>query len=631
MTVFPAQTVPSDTLAGLDSDQIRAVTAPVGLVVVKAGAGSGKTTVLARRIVHRIATKTADSQHVLAFTFTRQAGAELTRRLSGLGVGREITTGTFHAVAFGVLRQRWADTNRVPRNVITARSQILSKLAPNVRAETLTQMSLEIDWCRARMIDPSNYATAASAAGRRPPMQAGEFEKILRGYESEKQKRGVVDLDDLIHLVVQEMRTDRGFAEQIRWRFRHIHVDEAQDMNPLQYQFVRSLTDGRDDLFVVGDPCQAIYGWNGADPSLFDALSTAGVHVVSLPNNYRCSPAIVAAARHVLMTNGMDADTVATAPEGPPVQAHQANTADEEASLIVELLRTPPPAGMDPRAAVLVRTNAQVEPIRKALIDAGMKVRTSALGGAVVNEAMRAVQSLKSFEELLEWAEDLRTVPATTPLAELVSEYVVQSLSSDLNGVGFQAWIYATGALRESFAGNTSDEIEVMTFHAAKGRQWRRVVVAGFEKGYSPHASAITSEQIAEEARLIYVALTRAEHELHITRCLSRNNRNCQPSPWLKDMPVGVQARPTPAPPEIREASALLRDLQSDVMNELRSWRRNVARIACSTELAICSDHELRRIAEALPATEDALAELIGPIQARRHAAKILAITSTRP
>jgi superfamily I DNA/RNA helicase len=353
--------------------------------------------------------------------------------------------------------------------------------------------------------------------------------------------------------------------------------------------------------------------------------------LVSLPNNYRCSPAIVAAARHVLMSNGMDTDTVANAPEGPPVQAHQANTADEEAALIVELLRTPPPAGMDPRAAVLVRTNAQVEPIRKALVDAGMKVRTSALGGAVVNEAMRAVQSLKSLEELLEWAEDLRTVPATTPLAELVSEYVVQSLSSDLNGAGFQAWIYATGALRESFAGNATDEIEVMTFHAAKGRQWRRVVVAGFEKGYSPHGSAITTEQISEEARLIYVALTRAEHELHITRCLSRNNRNCQPSPWLKDMPVGVQARPTPAPLEIREASASLRDVQTDVMYELRSWRRDVARIACSTELAICSDHELRRIAETMPATEDALAELMGPIQARRHAAKILAITSTRP
>ena len=217
-------------------------------LLIVAGAGSGKTTVLARRIVHRIATKTADAQHVLAFTFTRQAGAELTRRLSGLGVGREITTGTFHAVAFGLLRQRWADTNRAPRNVITARSQILSKLAPNARAETLTQISLEIDWCRARMIDPTNYAAAASAAGRRPPMQAGEFEKVLRGYESEKQKRGVVDLDDLIHLVVQEMKTDRSFAEQIRWRFRHIHVDEAQDMNPLQYQFVRSLTDGRDGM-----------------------------------------------------------------------------------------------------------------------------------------------------------------------------------------------------------------------------------------------------------------------------------------------------------------------------------------------------------------------------------------------
>jgi DNA helicase II / ATP-dependent DNA helicase PcrA len=573
----------------------------------------------------------ADEQHCLAFTFTRQAGAELTRRLNALGVGRTITTGTFHAVAFSILRQRWIDTGRAPRNVITTRSHILARLVPNARNETLGQISLEIDWCRARMIDPVNYADAASAAGRRPPMQVGEFEKVLRGYESEKQKRGVVDLDDLIELVVREMRSDRNFAEQIRWRFRHIHVDEGQDMNPLQYEFVRLLSEGRSDLFVVGDPCQSIYGWNGADPSLFNAFIGAdqGVHVVSLPNNYRCSPEIVAAARHVLEVNGMSVDTVAVAPNGPAVRTHTANTADDEARAIAEILRNAAPTALGTSAAVLVRTNAQIEPIRKAIVDAGLTVRTSSFGSPAISEAMSNVARLSSLEALLEWAEDLRLVPATTPVAELVSEYVVQSSTSDLNGNGFQAWVYATGALRDSSGTRDGHEIEIMTFHAAKGGQWKTVIVAGFEKGFSPHGSAISSEQIAEEARLIYVALTRAEQELHITQCLSRNNRNCQPSPWLKGMPVGEQSAATSAPVEVREAILRLRNPESEVLDQLRDWRRNVARIGCTTEVAICSDHELRRIAESLPSNESALAELLGPIQARRHADKILAITAS--
>ena len=614
----------AQVLSGLDSDQVSAVTAPVGLVVVKAGAGSGKTTVLTRRIVHRIASKSADSQHVLAFTFTRQAGAELARRLDALGAGRDITTGTFHSIAYSLLRQRWSDTNRAPRNVISSRTTILSRILPSARNDSIAQVSNEIDWCRARMIAPANYRDAASQAGRRPPLAQGEFERALIAYEDEKRKRRVVDLDDLIALVIEEMRNDRNFADQVRWRFRHIHVDEGQDMNPLQYSFVRAIADGRNDLFIVGDPCQAIYGWNGADPALFDRLINAdhGIFLVNLPNNYRCSPEIVDAAKHVLTTAGMLSDAVARAPHGPAVQSHSANTPEDEAQLVADLLRN---GATDAPTAVLVRTNAQTQPIRKALADAGLEVCTSTLNGSAISEALRGASAIDSLESILEWAEDLRSTTATAPLADLVADFVVQSHTSNVTGSSFQAWLFATGALRDPGSGSG---IEVLTFHAAKGREWSRVVVAGCEKGLAPHSSAITALQLAEEARLVYVAITRAEHELHFTRCVSRNNKTCQPSPWLKSLPTGAPTKPVHAPADVLESVAKLRGAEVAVMKELRAWRRNAARVACTTETAVCSDAELRRIADAMPSDEEALADLLGPIQARRHAPKILAITA---
>ena len=616
-------------LAGLDEYQVRAVTAPVGLVVVKAGAGSGKTTVLARRIAHRIATETADAQHTLAFTFTRQAGAELTHRIASLGVSRDVTTGTFHAVAYSILRLRWADTGKQPRNVISSRAQILARIVPGARTDTLAQVSQEIDWARARMIDPINYASSAAEAGRRPPLPPGEFEKILNAYEQEKRKRGVVDLDDLIALTISDMTTDRKFAAQLGWRFRHIHVDEAQDMNPLQYAFVRALANGRNDLFFVGDPCQAIYGWNGADHRNFDSLAeqTAGTYLITLPNNYRCSPTIVDAASHVLRANGMEVETVAKAMSGPPVRLHTSNTVEQEARLIADVLRMPATTYGDQSSAVLVRTNAQIEPIRKALVDAGLSVRTSNFGGSAVAEAMRTVASCDSTESLLAWADDMRETTATSVLPELVAEYIVQSSTSDVSGSGFSAWVNATGALRDTSRGGSGDDIEVLTFHASKGRQWNRVVIAGCEKGFVPHSSAITTEQLAEEARLLYVAMTRAENELHISRCLSRNNRNCQPSPWLKGMPIGEAVPPASPPPELRETLDRMRSTDSDLTKALVHWRRETARIGCTTESAVCTDDELKRIATTRPQSEGELAALLGPMMARRHAAKILAIT----
>ncbi len=621
---------PDSTLAGLDHYQLLAVTAPVGLVVVRAGAGSGKTTVLARRIAHRITHQSADAQHVLAFTFTRQAGAELANRLAQLGVDKSVNTGTFHAISYAMLRQRWADTNKTPRTIITSRQQILAKLLPNLRRESLFDISNEIDWCRARMITPVMYQASASVAGRRPPLPQGQMEELLNKYPQEKRKRGVIDLDDLLELSITEMIHDPGYAQQVQWRFRHIHVDEAQDMNPLQHAFMSAIAKGYKDLFIVGDPCQSIYGWNGANPHLFDQLAnhTAGAIVIDLPNNYRCSPTIVAAAKHTLNMAGMQSSSIAVGGEGPAVQLHTVNTPTDEAELIARILRAPAVSYGATTSAVLVRTNTQVEPIKQALANLGILVRTSNRINPMVTEALAAGAKTRNMEELLDWADDLRSTSSTDFLADLVAEYVIQSQASIVDGVGFQVWVNTTGALREMPSHQNPDAVEILTFHAAKGRQWNRVVIAGCEKGLSPHSSSNSAEQLAEEARLIYVAITRAEHELHLTRCLSRNNKNCQPSPWLKDMPLGAEFVRTPPPQDIIDRVHQMADPTTELLIHLKQWRRSVANVACTTEVAICPDHVLKTMAEQRPQDLAALAKILGPIQAARHAPKLLAILS---
>ena len=141
----------------------------------------------------------------------------------------------------------------------------------------------------------------------------------MAAYEREKSLRGVLDLDDLLVRCANDLERDSAYAEAIRWRFRHIHVDEAQDLTPIQQRFLSALrTPGTDDLFIVGDPAQSIYGFNGSDPELLVQIDDRfpGVEVVRLPVNHRCTPQIVNAGVHVLSHAQLPADLRSSQPDG---------------------------------------------------------------------------------------------------------------------------------------------------------------------------------------------------------------------------------------------------------------------------------------------------------------------------
>lgn len=167
------------------------------------------------------------------------------------------------------------------------------------------------------------------------------------------------------------------------------------------------------------------------------------------------------------------------------------------------------------------------------------------------------------------------------------------------------------------------DGVEVLTFHAAKGREWHTVVVAGAEKGLLPHSSARGVAQKAEEVRLAYVAITRAAEQLHVTWTRSRNGRTATPSPFFETLPLGERTRAS-MPAELRDVAA--GSTKDTLLGALKAWRRDRARRLGTNEAAVCGDPLLQRIAETKPANTDELAAIVGHLTAETLASEVLGV-----
>ena len=307
-----------DPLNGLDEAQRAAVTSTAGPLCVHAGAGSGKTRVLTRRIAHRAERGDLDPRHTLALTFTRKAAGELRTRLRGLGLREAVAAGTFHAVAYAQLRRHWEDRRKAVPTLLTSKTAVVGELL-GAKQGLAGPVVAEIDWATARLVRPADYAEKSALAGRRSPLPGDGIADVMRRYEVAKRQRGVVDFDDLLGLALNLMTTDATAADARRWLFRHLFVDEFQDVNPLQFRLIRAWLGDGGDLFVVGDPHQAIYGWNGADARYLDRFGDAfpaerypDRAVLHLRDNYRSTPQVLAVAAAVLDTVRL----VATPPRG---------------------------------------------------------------------------------------------------------------------------------------------------------------------------------------------------------------------------------------------------------------------------------------------------------------------------
>ncbi len=569
---------PDDLLHGLNQAQRDAVTATASPLCILAGAGSGKTRVLTRRVAWRAATGDLDPRHVLALTFTRKASGELTQRLRSLGLRDSVAAGTFHSVAYAQLRGRWAERGITPPTLLDRKVgfviRLLSQFPKSVSAIPAIDFISEIEWAKARMIDPPHYADAADRAGRRPPTAASVVADVYARYESARREQRFVDFDDLLRVCERDLRNDEEFAAAQRWRFQHLFVDEFQDVNPLQQALLDAWRGDRLDLCVVGDPNQAIYAWNGADPELLrrfpDRFPTA--QVVRLTENYRSTPQILGVANAVLIGGGRGVDRSgalqATRPDGPvPSIVSFATDRDEAAGIARSVRDHHGPGQRWSSQAVLVRTNAQIPAIEEALNAAQIPFRVRGAAPLLDQPEVKAAlgqirQSTGAFTDALA---DLATALDDTEvegegaaerqanvdaLVQLGRDYL--AVEPGPTAAGFMAWLATT--TRADQPDRNGDAVELCTFHAAKGLEWSVVHLAGVESGLVPIAHAKTSEALSEELRLFYVAITRAERELRCTWAQQRRygtrDMHREPSPYLDTVTAACAALTAGLAPE---------------------------------------------------------------------------------
>lgn len=626
-----------DIVNGLEESQVRAVISDAPLLAVIAGAGSGKTSVLTRRVAYRARTGVADGRHSVILTFTRQAAHELRRRLTAFGLDDAPMAGTFHAVCLGLLRQKWDDDGRRHPTVVSDRTRLVAEVLGEKHRGRLNDLVREIDWARARRVAPEQYAAIARRDGRSITVGGRDVARVMSDIETLKKRRGIIDLDDLLSLVVESMQ-DPVHAAAVRWRLRHFYVDEAQDLNPLQYDVLSTLLGDRTDLTLVGDPSQAIYGFNGSDPRFLTDVERyfPGVEIVRLDTNHRCTPEIVSTGLRVLAANPEPPPALVSArPAGAvPVSYVFDDEALEAAGVAQIAADVKPTFGRWRDVAVLARTNAQLPALHEALTAVGIPaVLSGAAASDPVQMAVRSAGEQPNRHRLTTWSHDAReasenlderTIVARRRVADAVDEFLADG---GHDGLGFQAWVRTNRPFQNE---RDEDAVELLTFHAAKGREWYAVVLVGCDVGLVPHSSARTDEARAEENRLAYVAVTRASDRLVFTATRQRRGRDVTPSPFLVDLPVA----PPPSPPteDFLAGQSVRRERTRSsgdaLLDALHSWRLRNARVSNVTPTMICSDRTLDEIARRRPTTIDDLAAVpgIGPVVAGRFGERLLEI-----
>jgi DNA helicase-2/ATP-dependent DNA helicase PcrA len=540
-----------ETLPGarrLTVAQREAIESDDPLLCVVAGAGAGKTRVLTLRVARRVREGTIEADRTLVTTFSRKAAEELRTRLWSLGVAG-VKAGTFHRTALGLLREHRELRNRPAPQLMTDRRRLLADVTSGDARRTRA-LDGEIGWAKARLVTPDRYEAEARSYRRRSGLRPEQIADAYARYETERTRRRLLDFDDLIVACADALAGDAEFAASIRWRTRHLFVDEMQDVNPAQFRLLTAMLADEPDLFVVGDPNQSVYGFNGADPTLLARLPDLlrGTKVIRLDENHRCTPQVVAVATAVLREGGSFSGEGEVVPprttrvDGPvPKVIAHANDDDEAvwAASRAKLSRTPGRRWSS--IAVLTRTNAQLATV-KAAMDAALV--PSRIAGSDLGPAS-----------------DLRAD----------ADNAANSEDSDAFGAGRATDIDSDDFLddRNKFGDDPTarDHVVLTTFHRAKGLQWPTVMVLGLGSGLMPIASAQTDAAIDEERRLLYVALTRSEDELWCSwferagddpRAPARG-----PSPWLAPIERTVaQLEKEAAPTAASEVSARVAELR---------------------------------------------------------------------
>jgi DNA helicase II / ATP-dependent DNA helicase PcrA len=372
----------SALLDPLNEAQRAAVTAPLGPVLVLAGAGSGKTRVLTHRIAWLIQLEGVSAQGILAVTFTNKAAGEMRGRIGQLlGIpGPSLWIGTFHGIAHRLLRLHWREAHLQQGFQILDSEDQLRLIRKILKAQDLDEtrwVPREIQW----------FINANKDEGRRPAdlKDAGDFNrrqliKLYASYEAACAQAGVVDFAELLLRAFELWRDCPELLAHYQRRFRHVLIDEFQDTNAIQYGWMKLLVGARGYPFAVGDDDQSIYRWRGAQVENLQHFRRdfpeAALH--RLEQNYRSSGAILEAANALIAHNSgrLGKNLWTSGEQGEKIHLYAAFNERDEADFVVQRIRDWQRTGGARRdVAILYRSNAQSRVFEEALLSARMPYR----------------------------------------------------------------------------------------------------------------------------------------------------------------------------------------------------------------------------------------------------------------
>lgn len=583
----------------LDPEQRQVVFAPRGPVCVLAGAGTGKTRAITRRIAHLASSGHVAPGQVLAVTFTARAAGEMRTRLRALGV-HAVQARTFHAAALRQLRYFWPRVvGDEPWELLDHKVRLVGQAAHRVglatESEILRDLAGEIEWAKASLVSPDDYPAVAARTQRDTPAPTSQVAAVYRGYEELKNRARLLDFDDLLLHTAAALEEHQDVGTEFRDRYRCFVVDEYQDVTPLQQRVLDAWLGGRDDLTVVGDANQTIYSFAGASPRplLEFTRRFPEASVVRLERDYRSTPQVVLLANRVISgardrPAGSRLRLVGQRPEGPEPRFSEFDDEPAEGAAVAARIKELLDGGVAAsEIAILFRVNAQSEVCEQALSELGIPYLVR--GGErffsrpEVRQAMIALRQAAS-SDVTRLGEDLPAV------VRAVLEPLGLSAEPPAGGAVRQRWesLLALVELAEELAGAvesaglpqyvaeleqradaqhppTVEGVTLASLHAAKGLEWDAVFLVGLVDGTVPilHADS-DAAAIEEERRLLYVGVTRAREHLWLSWALSRTpggRRGRRRSRFLyglipEEQPAGRLAR-TPRPDGGRDRSDL--------------------------------------------------------------------------
>ena len=368
-------------LSGLNPEQLSAVTLPTQSALILAGAGSGKTRVLTTRIAWLISSEQVSPHEILAVTFTNKAAKEMMMRLSAmLPINiRGMWMGTFHGLCNRMLRAHYREANLPQTFQILDSGDQLSMIKRLMKSLNVDEEKFPPREVQSFISNSKEQGLRAHEVEAYDPYTRRRVE-IYAAYDEQCQREGVVDFSELLLRSHTLLTRNQSLREHYQARFRHILVDEFQDTNKLQYQWLKLLAGERNALFAVGDDDQSIYAFRGANVGNMQQL-TRDFHVkniIKLEQNYRSHGNILNAANALIKNNrsrlGKNLWTAEN--KGEPLRVYEAPTDAEEAKFIVDEIRQLHREGVHlTEMAVLYRSNAQSRVIEHALVSAGISYR----------------------------------------------------------------------------------------------------------------------------------------------------------------------------------------------------------------------------------------------------------------